>query len=142
MADLGEAVRGFLVANAGVLALTSTRIYTDVLPQGYSVSIGGALTYTIISTTHDHMINGLAGIARSRVEFAAFAGTRAGANAIAEAVRASGLVGTTGLVGGVFFDSVMITDGVQTLDERPTDGSQQHRYITVFDYMIAYQETR
>jgi hypothetical protein len=142
MADLGEAVRGFLVANAGVLALTSTRIYPDVLPQAYSVSTGGALTYTIISTTHDHMINGLAGIARSRVEFAAFAGTRAAANAIAEAVRASGLVGTTGLVGGVFFDSVMITDGVQTLDERPTDGSQQHRYITVFDYMIAYQETR
>jgi hypothetical protein len=100
------------------------------------------LTYTIISTTHDHMINGLAGIARSRVEFAAFSGSRLGANAIAEAVRASGLVGTTGLVGGVFFDSVMITDGVQTLDERPTDGSQQHRYITVFDYMIAYQETR
>jgi hypothetical protein len=142
MADLGEAVRGFLVANAGVLALTSTRIYPDVLPQAYSVSTGGALTYTIISTTHDHMINGLAGIARSRVEFAAFAGTRAAANAIAEAVRASGLVGTTGLVGGVCFDSVMITDGVQTLDERPTDGSQQHRYITVFDYMIAYQETR
>jgi hypothetical protein len=142
MADLGSAVKGFLIANAGVLALTSTRIYPDVLPQDYSVSSGGALTYTIISTTHDHMINGLAGIARSRVEFAAFSGSRLGANAIAEAVRASGLVGTTGLVGGVFFDSVMITDGVQTLDERPTDGSQQHRYITVFDYMIAYQETR
>lgn len=141
MADLGTAIRGFLIADAGVLALTASRIYPDVLPQGYSTATGGALTYTIISTTHDHLINGLSGIARSRVEFAAFAATRAGANAIAEAVRASGLVGTMGLVGGVFIESVMITDGVQTLDERPTDGSQEHRYITIFDYLIAYQES-
>ena len=76
MADLGTAVKGYLVANAGVLALTSTRIYPDVLPQGYSVATGGALTYTTISTTHDHLIKGLSGIARSRIEIAAFAGTR------------------------------------------------------------------
>jgi hypothetical protein len=141
MADLGASIRGFLVADAGILALTSTRIYPDVLPQGYAVSSGGALTYTIIDTIHDHLINGLSGIARSRVEFAAFSGTRAGANAIAEAVRASGLVGTTGTVGDVIFESAMIDSGIQTLDERPTDGSQEHRYITIFDYLIAYQET-
>jgi hypothetical protein len=141
MADLGDAVRGFLIDDAGVLALVSTRIYPDVLPQGYTVASGGALTYTIIDTVHDHLINGLSGIARSRIEFAAFSGTRSGANAIAEAVRVSGLVGTTGLVGGVFFESVRLEEGVQTLDERPTDGSQEHRYITVFDYLIAYQET-
>jgi hypothetical protein len=112
-----------------------------VLPQGYSVATGGALTYTIIDTVHDHLINGLAGIARSRVEFAAFAGTRLGANAVAEAVRASGLVGTTGLVGGVYFESVMIDSGIETLDDQPTDGSQEHRYFALFDYLIAYQET-
>lgn len=141
MADLGEAVRGFLIADAGVLGLVSSRIYPDVLPQGYAVSDGGALTYTIIDTIHDHLINGLSGIARSRVEFAAFAGTRAAANAIAEAVRASGLAGTTGTVGDVFFESVMLDSGIQTLDDRPTDGSQEHRYFTTFDYLIAYQET-
>ena len=141
MADLGEAVRGFLVADAGVLALVASRIYPDILPQGYTVATGGALTYTVISTVHDHLINGLSGIARSRIEFAAFAGTRAASNAIAEAVRASDLVGTTGTVGGVSFESVMIEDGVETLEESPTDGSQEHRYLTVFDYLIAYQET-
>lgn len=141
MADLGEAIRGFLVADAGVLTLVASRIYPDVLPQGYSVSAGGALTYTIIDTVHDHLINGLSGIARSRMEFAAVAATRAAANGIAEAVRASGLAGTTGAVGGVWIESVMIDEGVQTLDERPTDGSQEHRYLTVFDYLIAYQET-
>jgi hypothetical protein len=95
----------------------------------------------VISTTHDHLINGLSGIARSRIEFTAFASTRAGANLIAEAVRASDLQGYTGAMGGVSIESVMITGGIQTLDERPTDGSQEHRYLTIFDYMIAYQET-
>lgn len=141
MADLGEAVRGYLIANAGVLALVSSRIYPDVLPQGYDVASGGALTYTLIGGTHDHLINGLSGIARKRTEFTTWAATRAAANLIAEAVRESGLVGTTGLVGGVFIESVMIVDGTQTLDERPTDGSQTHRYLTVFDYLIAYQES-
>jgi hypothetical protein len=141
MADLGEAIRGFLIADAGVLALTSTRIYPDALPQGYAVSTGGALTYETISTVHDHMINGLAGIARSRIEFTAFASTRAAANAIAEEVRNSGLAGTTGLVGGVFIESVMIADGIQTTTEMTTDGSQQLRYLTIFDYLIAYQES-
>jgi len=141
MADLGSAVRGYLAANAGVAALVATRIYPDVLPQGYTIKSGGALTYTIIDTVHDHLINGLAGIARSRIEFAAFASTRAGANLIAEAVRASSLQGFTGAMGGVLIESVMLSGGVQTLDERPTDGSQEHRYVTIFDYMFAYQET-
>jgi hypothetical protein len=141
MADLGSAVRGYLAANAGVAALVATRIYPDVLPQGYTIKTGGALTYTLIDTVHDHLINGLAGIARSRIEFAAFASTRAGANLIAEAVRASSLQGFTGAMGGVLIESVMVSGGVQTLDERPTDGSQEHRYVTIFDYMFAYQET-
>jgi len=142
MADLGTAVRTYLLADSGVSALVGTRIYPDVLPQGYSVASGGALTYTIIDTTHDPLINGLAGIARSRIEFASFASTRAGANEIAEAVRSSDLVGFTGLMGGtVWIESVRIESGIQTLDERPTDGSQEHRYLTVFDYLFAYQES-
>jgi hypothetical protein len=141
MADLGTAVRGYLAANGGVSAAVGARIFPDVLPQGYTVKTGGALTYTIISTVHDHLINGLSGIARSRIEFSAFASTRAGANLIAEAVRSSGLQGYTGAMGGVLIESVMIDSGIETLDERPTDGSQEHRYLTVFDYMIAYQES-
>lgn len=141
MADLGSAIRGYLAANGGVSALVSARIFPDVLPQGYTVKTGGALTYTVIDTVHDHLINGLSGIARSRIEFAAFASTRAGANLIAEAVRASNLQGYTGAIGGVLVESVMLESGIQTLDERPTDGSQEHRYITVFDYLIAYQES-
>jgi hypothetical protein len=38
--------------------------------------------------------------------------------------------------------SVMIDGGNQTLDELPTDGGQEHRYLTIFDYQIAYSESK
>lgn len=142
MADLGSTVRGYLAAVTAVETAVGTRIYPDVLPQGYSVrGNGGALIYSVISTIHDHMINGLAGIARSRIEFTAFASTRAGANLIAEAVRASGIIGYTGAMDGVLIESVRLEDGIQTMEERPTDGSQEHRYLTIFDLLFAYQES-
>ncbi len=140
MADLGTAVRGYLAANAGVADAVAGRIYPDVLPQGYSVRNGGALTYTIIPGTHDHLLNGLAGIGRNRIEFASFASTRAGANLIEKAVKNSGLIGFTGAMGGMLIESVMYESGPETVEERPTDGSQEHRYLTIFDFMIAYQE--
>lgn len=141
MADLGSAVRSYLIADAAVAQLVGARIYPDALPQGYRMNTGGALTYSIISTAHDHLINGLAGIARSRLEFTAVASGRAAANEIAEAVRASGLVGFTGDLHGVEIEGVMLDSGVQSLTESPTDGSQDRWYLTVFDYLIAYQET-
>lgn len=140
MADLGTAIRGYLAANGGVAAAVGVRIYPDVLPQGYTVKTGGALTYTIIPGTHDHFLNGLSGIGRNRVEFAAFASTRAGANLVEQAVKYSGIIGFTGAMGGMLIESVAYESGPGGLDERPTDGSQEHRYVTVFDFMIAYQE--
>jgi hypothetical protein len=141
VADLGSAVRGFLAANAGVSALVGSRIKPDVMQQKWDVKNGPVLTYAIVSTTHDHPLNGLAGIARSRIEFTSFASSRLMANAVAEAVRQSGLPGYTGTMGGIEIESVMLESGSQSLDEGPTDGSQEHRYLTVFDYLIAYQES-
>jgi hypothetical protein len=142
MADIGTTVRTFIAGKSGVAALVAARIYPDVLPQGYRTSQGGALVYSVISTQHDHLINGLAGVARSRIEFTTYAATRAGANAIAEAIRTCGLVGHTGAMGTMQILSVMIDGGNQTLDELPTDGGQEHRYLTIFDYQIAYSESK
>lgn len=141
MADIGTAIRTFLASKSAITSLVSTRILPDVLPQGYRVGSGGAITYAVVSTMHDHLINGLAGIARSRIEFTCYAATRAGANAIAEAIRTCGLVGYTGAIGTTQILSVRLEDGNQSLDELPTDGGQEHRYLTVFDYMVAYTET-
>ena len=142
MADIGTTVRQFLAGKTAVAALVGSRIYPDVLPQAYKTSQGGALVYTIIDTMHDHLLNGLAGVARSRIEFTAYAATRAGANAISEAIRTCGLVGHFGAMGTMQILSVQIDSGNQTLDELPTDGGQEHRYLTIFDYLIAYTETR
>lgn len=140
MADLGKEIGTYLLADAGVAALVGTRFEPDVLPQGYSVDQGGAMTYTTISTLHDHGLNGLSGIARSRIEITTYAKTRLGANEIAEAVRSADLVGYVGTLGDVTIESVMLESGSQSLEEGPTDGSQEHRYLTVFDFLIAYQE--
>ena len=141
MADIGTTVRTFIAAKTGVAALVGSRIYPDVLPQAYKVSSGGALTYVVVSTLHDTKLNGLAGVARCRIEFTAYASTRAGANAIAEAIRTCGLVGHYGAMGTMQILSVNIDSGNQSLDELPTDGGQEHRYLTIFDYLITYTET-
>jgi hypothetical protein len=140
MADIGTTVRTFLAAKTGVAALVATRIYPDVLPQGYRTSQGGALVYVVIPSSHDHLLNGLAGIARCRIELTAYSATRAGANAIAEAVRTCGLVGHTGAMGTMQILSVM-KEGGQSMDVLPTDGGQEHRYLMINDYHIAYSES-
>ena len=142
MADLGTTIKAYLAGKSAITALVGTRIYPDVLPQGYDTKTqGGAIVYSVISTLHDHLINGLSGIARARLEFTTYSSSRIGANAIAEAIRTSGLVGYTGAMGAMVIESVRIESGVQFLDELPTDGTQGHRYLTIFDYLIAYQET-
>ena len=142
MADVAASVRQYLVANAGVSALVpGSRFWPDKPPQGYKMSQGAAVIYSKLSTIHDHMLNGLAGIARCRIEYTAYSSTRAGANAVAEAVRNSGIVGFTGTTYGVTIESVMLENGEETEDEFPiNDGSQEHRYLTTFDFLIAYQE--
>lgn len=140
MADIGTTVRTYLAAQSGVSALVGTRIYPDVLPQGYRTSQGGALVYSAIPVNHDHLLNGLAGIARCRIETTAYSATRAGANAIAEAVRTSGLPGYTGAMGTMQILSVMVEDGIP-IAEIPTDGGQEYRYSASKDYTIAYTES-
>jgi hypothetical protein len=64
-----------------------------------------------------------------------------GAVSLAEAVRVSGLVGMVGTVGGVVIESVTLDSGNVSGDEQPTNGTQEHRYFTMFDYIFAYQES-
>lgn len=142
MANLSTAIVAHLESSPGVSALVGKRIWPDVPPQEWSPADGPALTYYIVSTTHEHMLNGLAGLARSRVEITAWSGARAASDAVAEAVHRSGLVGFVGDLHGVQIESVTIDTGAQHLEDPPEDGSQQHRYMTVCDYLICYQESR
>lgn len=142
MATLGTEVRKYLAANAGVYALVGSRIFPMALPQGYMASQGPALTYRVLSRASGHLINGIDGLCRARLEFSAFSDEYEQAESIADAVRESGLPGFVGLLGDKQIESVQISDGGNTYDESPNDGGQTHRYVTVFDYLVTYQESR
>jgi hypothetical protein len=142
VASIATAVRAHVAANAGVAALVGTRIYPDALPQGYNAkTIGPALVYVKFPAIRGRLINGLDGIARARIEFTAYASTRATADAVDRAVLMSGLIGFTGDMGGIEIESLNVEGDGQSLDESPTDGTQSHRYLTVSDYIVTYQES-
>jgi hypothetical protein len=142
MASIGTELKKYLAANAGVAALVGSRIYPIVLPQEYDYSQGAALTYRILSRPSGHLINGIDGICRARVEFSAFSSDYDLSEQVADAVRESGLPGFVGFMGDKQIESVQLSDGGDTYDESPVDGGQSHRYVTVFDYLVTYQETR
>jgi hypothetical protein len=142
MASIGKEIEKYLAANAGVAALVGTRIYPVVLPQPYNYSQGAALTYRVLSRPSNHLINGIDGICRARIEFSAFSSLYELSEQVADAVRQSGLPGFVGLMGDKQIESVQLSDGGDTYDESPNDGGQSHRYVTVFDYLVTYQETR
>lgn len=139
MADIGTAIQDYLAADATVSGLVGTRIRPDVLKQGETMP---AVTYRVISTRHEHNINGAkTGIARSRIQIDCYAETRLGANALAEAIRKSGILDrghkTTH---GVYIYSVQIDAGQSHGIEQPDDGSDEFRRITSQDYAFTYGE--
>jgi hypothetical protein len=137
MADVATAVRQYLVGKSAVSAIVSSRIYPDTLPQGATLP---AVTYTKISTVHEHVLSTLAGLAASRIEFSCFANNRADANNLASVIQQCGIIAHKGTTNSVDIRAVQLEDGQQTYQEPPTDGSQVHRYVTTFDLMVSYQE--
>lgn len=142
MASIGTELKKYLAANAGVAALVGSRIFPVALPQGYKASQGPALTYRVLTRASGHLINGIDGVCRARIEFSAFSDEYEEAEQIADAVRNSGLPGFVGFMGDKQIESVQISDGGDTYDESPSDGGQTHRYVTVFDYLVTYQESK
>ncbi len=137
MADVCEAVRDYLLTKTAVTSLVSTRIYPDTLPQNATMP---AVTYSKISTLHEHTLSALAGLANCRIEFSCFASTRRVANNIAATIQQCGIIGLKGVQSTIDIRAVQIEDGQQTYQETPTDGSQVHRYVTTFDLRVYYQE--
>lgn len=137
MADITESVRDYLLTKTAVTALVSTRIYPDVLPQAATLP---AVTYTKISTVHNHTLSALAGLASCRIEFSCYALTRRIANSIADAIQQCGIVAVKGLTYSTDIRGVYLEDGQQTYQEAPSDGSQVHRYVCTFDLVFHYQE--
>jgi hypothetical protein len=138
MADVVESVRTYLLANATVAGLIVDRIYPDIVEQDATLP---AVAVSKISTTHDHTLSNLAGLAHVRLSFDCYADTRGIANQVAEAIRASGLVAVRGITSGTNIRGVRIEEGQRNEIEYSNEASDDHRYVTSMDIMVDYTET-
>ena len=135
LVDLRPGLRAFLLADASVsAAVGGSRIYPVKLPQGITAA---SLVYNEISGQGDHHNRGPSGLARVRMQIAAWAQTVDAAVSLALAVkwRIDGYRGPMGagagevMVQGVFIDSW-----------RDTDDPEANLRGRVADYFITFAE--
>lgn len=137
MSAIGEALRTKLLSYSTVSSLIGQRMYPDVLVEGATLP---AVVYYVISTQRDHMLSGVGKSAHARVNIECYARTRSTCNAISKAIRETGIDSFRGVVSGYAFDGVDFDSGDEYMQEPPTDGNQEHRYIVSFDLLVHYGE--
>lgn len=138
MITIEEGLAAFLVANAGVNALISGRVYPNKLPQDVTLP---AITYQRIDSPriHAHDSSGATGTARPRMQIDCWAGGSEpykSAKAISDAVRAAldGYRGTFGTVNPVTVQSALIQN------ERWNDQADAGVGRMTCDYIIWHLE--
>ena len=137
MSAIGEALRTKLLSYTTVSTLIGQRMYPDALVQGAQLP---AVVYYVTSTQRDHMLSGVGKSAHARVTLECYALTRSTCNAIEKAIRETGIDSFRGSVSGYDLDGVDFDSGDEYMQESPTDGSQEHRYIVSFDLLVHYGE--
>jgi hypothetical protein len=104
-----EALRSALLANVGLAALTSTRIYWVNRPQGTALP---AVVLHRISGQPDMHMTGPSGLTESRVQADCYGATYAASVGLARALEAA-LSGYSGTISGIKFSSITI-DGIRS----------------------------
>jgi hypothetical protein len=137
MSAIGEAFRTKLLSYSSVSTIVGQRMYPDALKLNATIP---AIVYYTISTERDHSIAGLTKLAHARVQLDCYAATRVSASALAKAIRETGIDAFRGVVSGYTFCGVTFDSGDEYLQEPPTDGNQEHRYIVSFDCLVHYKE--
>jgi hypothetical protein len=137
LSAIGEALRTKLLSYATVSTLIGQRMYPDALLQGAQLP---AVVYYVTSTQRDHMLSGVGKSAHARVTLECYALTRTTCNAIEKAIRETGIDSFRGTVSGYDLDGVDFDSGDEYMQESPTDGNQEHRYIVSFDLLVHYGE--
>jgi len=137
MSDIGVALRTKLLSVQAVSDLVGTRVYPDQLPQGATLP---AAVYHKISGVDEADLAGIVQLQHGRLQIDAYASTRLASDALATAIRnaicdASGSRGTWGSVSV----SACTPAGGPRDDTQPLDdGSDEHQYISIRDYLISY----
>ena len=137
MSAIGEALRTKLLSYATVSTLIGQRMYPDALVQGAQLP---AVVYYVTSTQRDHMLSGVGKSAHARFTLECYALTRTTASAISKAIRETGIDAFRGVVSNHTFCGVDFDSGDEYMQEPPTDGNQEHRYLVSFDLLVHYKE--
>jgi len=136
MSAIGEALRTKLLSYAAVSTLIGQRMYPDALVQNATMP---AVVYYVTSTERESHLQGLSKLAHARFTIECYALTRTTASAISRAIRDTGIDIFRGVVSSHTFCGIKF-GGDQYMQEPPTDGNQEHRYIVSFDMLVHYQE--
>jgi hypothetical protein len=137
MSAIGEALRTKLLSYNAVSTLVGQRMYPDALVQNAQLP---AIVYYVTSTERDHAIDGVTKSAHARVTFDCYATTRLVASSISKAIRETGIDFFRGTVDGYSFAGIDFDSADEYLNDTPTDGNQEHRYLVSFDLLVHYGE--
>lgn len=137
MSAIGGAFRTKLLGYSTVSAIVGQRMYPDALVQNATMP---AIVYYVTNTTRDHYIAGLTKLAHARMQLDCYAATRSAASALSKAIRETGIDSYRGVTDTYTFCGVEFDDGDEYLQEPPTDGNQEHRYIVSFSCTVHYKE--
>ena len=134
---VGKALRAKLLSYSSVSSLVGQRMYPSALLQRATLP---AVVYTKLRTTREHTINNVTKLSHALYQIDCYALTKDTADSVSKAIQDSGICAYTGTTSGVHFLGAESSSGECVGDEPPTEGTQEHRYITSFDMEIHYQE--
>lgn len=137
MADVVTSLRSWLLEQDSLKPCIGQRIYSEHYPQNAKLPL---IVLTRLTTSHEHTLGNLAGVAHARIQFDCVADTRSQANLIAKACRKSGAMSFRGDMHGLFVCGITLEDGARDGYDPPNDATEKFRYWVNFDWMIDYEE--
>lgn len=129
-----EDLRAALLGAPAVAGLVGTRVAWGELPQGAGLP---GVVLQLVSQPREHVLDGVVGLVRSRVQVDCWAESYAGAKALGRAVAAR-LDGFDGAVGGTLFQG-LFRDGARDGREPGAPGSAGYFRVS-FDFLVNHQE--
>ncbi len=134
---VGKALRTKLLSYSAITTLIGQRMYPSALVQNATLP---AVVYTKLRTTREHIIGNVTKLSHALYQFDCYATTKDTADSVSKAIQDSGICAYQGTTASIYFCGTEISSGEYDGDEPPTDGNQEHRYITSFDLEVHYQE--
>lgn len=134
--DLGQSVRDRLAATAEVMHFLKEkdRVFADVLESGATLP---AIVVNVKDTASEEDLNTSNRLLHPTIDVLAYGNSRSEANALAKAIRDSALpADLRGIVEGMDFKEVTLVAGPKELMDRPLDGTDRWRKLTLQTFTI------